>query len=238
VRRAWKISIGLVVLFAVLLIIADRVGAMAVERVAESRLAQNAPFAGSPSVVVHGVPFITQAVRGRYDDIEVSGRLSTLGAISGPALDVHLRGVQLPLGQLVRGDVQEVPVEAAEGTVSIPYSEVARLAEIPGLTLTPNGSRLDASAVVTVPMLGGQVRVTGAAALDLVDGQIRVHISELQAGSVSLPATVLPALSTAATALIPVPDLPYGLRLTSVRPGLAGLLVGGTGRNVVSHRLP
>jgi LmeA-like phospholipid-binding len=236
-RRAGKILIGLVLVLAVLLVAADRVGATVAQNIAESRLAQDAPFVGRPSVTIHGVPFLSQAVRGRYRDIEISGRLGTLGVIRGAALDVHLRGVQLPLTALVHRDVPDLPVDDVNGTVSISYSELARLSQIPNLTLTPHGSQLDASARVSVPVLGDDVTVTGEGSLTLLDGKIKLQITRLQAGSIHLPSTVLPAVSAAATAVIPVPNLPYGLGLTSVLPTPGGLLVAGAGRNVVLRRL-
>ncbi len=223
---------------AILLVVADRVGVLVAQSAAESRLAQDAQFEGKPSVTVHGVPFLTQALRGTYRDIAVTGRLRQLGDIGGAGLDAHLHGAQLPLGEVLRRDVQEIPVDRVQGFVTVPYSELARLSGIPGLTITPNGGKLDGSATVTLPALGNDVRVTGEGVLTLVGGEIRIQLTQLSAGSISVPATSLPSVSNAVSALIPVPSLPYGLRLESIVPEPDGLRVLGSASNVVLKRLP
>ncbi len=229
--------IAVVAILAVLLVVADRVGVVVAQNVAASQLRENAQFAGQPSINVRGVPFLTQALRGRYNDIQVSGRLSSLGQIRGAGLNVDLRGAHLPLSDLLRHDVNNVPVDQVQGTVVIPYSELARLSKIPNLTITPNGSRLDASARIDLPVIGGTVDVTGEGKLALVDGKIQVTITELRAGGVTVPSAVLPAVSAAVTGLIPLPELPYGLHLQSITPSSDGLDVAGAGTNVVLRRV-
>jgi hypothetical protein len=237
-RRGIKILLGLVLVLAILAVIADRVGAAVAQNAAESRLAEDAHFAGKPSLTVHGVPFLTQAVRGKYRNISVSGRLTQLGEINDASLDVDLYGARLPLGDVIRRDIQQIPVDRVQGFVTVPYSELARLSQIPDLVIKPNGSKLDASATVTLPAVGNHITVRGEGELTLVGGKIRVGLTHLSAGSLSVPAAALPAVSDAVTAFIPVPSLPYGLHLDSIQAQPDGLRVSSSATNVVLKRLP
>jgi hypothetical protein len=82
------------------------------------------------------------------------------------------------------------------------------------------------------------VTVQGEGELTLVNGKIQIRLTHLSAGSVSLPTLALPAVSAGLTALVPVPSLPYGLRLDSIQPEPDGLRVSGSGNDVVLERLP
>jgi LmeA-like phospholipid-binding len=210
-RHRARVWIGVLVGLVVLLIAADRLGALVARSAAQQRLSQQAAFEGTPTVKINGIPFLTQAVRGVYRDVEVSGQLNQIGQIRTSALDVHLHGAHLPLGDVIRRDVKSVPVDNVAGTLTIPYPEVARLSEIPNLTITPQGSQLRATATTSLPVIGDDVTVTGVGVVTLVDGQIKIELTKVDAGPVGIPAALLPAVSSALSALIPLPTLPYGL---------------------------
>src|SRR6266487_4063862 len=75
-RRRWPLVLTVVfALLLVALVIADRVAVSAADAAVEKRLAEQAPFDASnkPDVSIRGFPFLTQALSGKYDDIEVSG---------------------------------------------------------------------------------------------------------------------------------------------------------------------
>ena len=232
-RRRTRVWLGILVGLIVLLIAADRLGSLAARSAAQERLAQDAPFRSTPTVKINGVPFLTQAVRGVYRDVEVSGDLNQIGQIQTSSLDVHLHGVHVPLTDVIRRDVQTVPVDDVAGTLTIPYSEVARLSKISNLTITPEGSKLRATATATLPVLGNDVTVTGVGVITLVDGQIKIELTKLNAGPVTIPAALLPTVSSALSAQIPLPTLPYGLHLTEITTGSDGLHVAGAGSDLV-----
>ncbi len=227
-----RAAIVSLLVLAVLLVAADRGGAWLAGRAASDAVAQHAPFRERPSVTVHGVPFLTQAVGGTYHDVEVRGGGLVLGSVSGASLDAHLRGVHLPLGSLVHRSVTRLPCDAVDGTVTLPYAELARLSGVPGLVLTGSGDDLGATAALTVPVLG-TLRVSGAAALAVVDGALRLRVTRLQVLGVSVPSGLLATLQDQLNVPIPLPQLPYGLHVDGVRPAANGVQVHGSGSKVV-----
>src|SRR5581483_3551014 len=95
----------------------------------------SAPFGHPATVRVRGGAFLPQFLRGRYRDVEVLGTLR-IGDIRGASLVAHLTNVYLPARGLLNRSVSEVPCERVSGRIVLPYAELARVAPIPGLTLT------------------------------------------------------------------------------------------------------
>ncbi|MBW3551514.1 MAG: LmeA family phospholipid-binding protein [Proteobacteria bacterium] len=67
-----------------------------------------------PDVTVRGFPFLTQALSGRYDRVDISARDAPAGEMTLTRLDTTLRGVRVTLSQALSGSVGEVPVDAVE----------------------------------------------------------------------------------------------------------------------------
>ena len=65
-----RLLIVLVVL-AALLVVADRVGVVVAENRLAGQIQQQLVLDSKPDVSIHGIPFLTQAIRGRYKDIRV-----------------------------------------------------------------------------------------------------------------------------------------------------------------------
>ena len=228
---------ALVIVAAVLVILAlsaalaDRVCAALAERKASEYLAT--PFGHPPTVRVHGTPFLTQALRGRYRDITVSGGGLQVGEMAGATLDAHLYSAMLPPRELLGGRTTELPCERVEGRLVLPYGEVARVSRIPGLALTYERNRLVASASLPIPGLGQVARVSGTAVLSADDGTVWLRVRGVAVAGISVPSLVISQLLPALTVPIPLPPLPYGLRLDELRPTASGLIVSGSADRVV-----
>src|SRR3954468_17708188 len=118
-------TVALVVVL--ILAVAVGVGVVLADRMLLGLAERNASAHLSPplgdrtvSVRVHGSPFLTQAVRGRYGDIEVTATDLELGVLAGATLHAHLRNAYLPLRDLLGRRVAELPVEHVHGEVVIP----------------------------------------------------------------------------------------------------------------------
>jgi hypothetical protein len=220
------------VVVAGVLVIGDRVAAAFAESQTSKSLVVHAPFAERPKVTVHGFPFLTQAIGGKYDDVEVSGGGLQLGDIRGASLDAHLRGVHLALSDVFHQDVHQLDVDSVDGDVTLPYSELARLSGVSGLTLADDQGAIVVSLSSSVPLLG-TVQLTGTATATVSGSSLRLQIVKLSALGVSIPQSVLAQLSSAIQVPITIPALPYDLKITSVAAGEAGVVVHGTGTDVV-----
>ncbi len=220
------------VVIAGVLVIGDRVAAAFAQSQAADFLVVHAPFDEKPKVTVHGVPFLTQAIRGKYDDIEVAGGGLQLGEIRGASLDAHLHGVHLALTDIFHQDVHQLDVDSADGDVTLPYSELARVSNVSGLTLADDEGNIKVTLSSSVPLLG-TVQLSGTADATVSGSSVRLKIVTLTALGVSIPAAVLSQLSSAIQVPITIPALPYGLKITSVGAAAAGVVVHGAATDVV-----
>jgi hypothetical protein len=218
------------------LVLSDKVIASLAERKASEYL--EAPL-GVPAVVrLHGTPFLTQALRGRYTEIEVSSVGLQLGEVSGASLSAKLYNAYLPLSDLIGRRARELPCEEVEGQVVLPYSELARLAKVPGLDFTFENGRLIASASLPVPGISQLARVSGRAELTVSGGGgVWLRVRGLAVAGITLPGLVINQLLPALNVPIPLPPLPYGLQLDGLRPTAEGLEVAGSAHAVVFRRL-
>lgn len=226
------VVVGGLLLLGVGAVLLDRTTAAIGERKASEYLA--APFGSAAIVRVHGVPFLTQAIRGRYRDVEVSGGGLRLGEIAGASLVAHLTNVYLPLRQLLGGRTTELPCERVDGRVVLPYGELARVARIPGLVLRFDDGRLLATAALPVPGFSQLARVKGEAVLSQVGaGSVWLRINGVSVVGISVPSVVLTQLLPSLNVPVPLPTLPFGLRIDELAPTPAGLLVCGSAGAVV-----
>jgi hypothetical protein len=225
------IVLAVLVLLGLGLALADRILAALAEHKASEYLAE--PFGHPPTVRVHGAPFLTQAVRGRYRDVEVSGGGLQIGELSGVTLTARLSNIYLPARELLSGRATELPCERVEGRLVLPYGELARVSRVPGLALMFEQGRLIASASLPVPGFSQLARVSGQARLTVVDGAVWLRVSGLSVAGISLTALVLKQLMPRMNVPIPLPRLPWGLRLDELVPTPSGLVVSGAAAAVV-----
>jgi hypothetical protein len=224
----------LLAVLAIVLPLVDRVVAAAAERKASEYLSE--PFGHPATVRVHAKPFLTQALRGCYSDVEVLGGLR-IGDINGATLVAHLTNAYLPPRELLGRRATELPCERVQGRLVLPYPELARLSRIPGLSLAFDGERLLATAAVPVPGISQLARVTGEAILSLTaTGDVWLQIRGVSVAGITLPGLVLKQLLPTLNVPIPLPPLPYGLHFDELRPTASGLVVDGSAEAVVFHR--
>ena len=215
------------------LIIGDRVAVKFAENKVSDLLVVNAGFEQNPDVTVHGFPFLTQAVRGVYRDIEISGSGLQLGDIKGASVDVDLKGVHLPLSDVLHQSVDQLPVDRIEGEVTLPYDEIARLIGVPGLTLSQGsngGVKVTLSA--SVPIFG-TIQASGTAEVTVSGSSLSLKVTQLSALGVSVPQSVLNVLGQSIQVPVQIPPLPYGLTVSSVTAGESGIVVHGGAQDVV-----
>ena len=216
---------ALVVVLVVLLglaVLADRVGvSIAEDRVAE-RIAAEAGLAGPPVVDIEGFPVITQALGGRYDEVRIELTAEDLGQPEGTAAEVVLRGVEVPLSDVLAQSVGEVPVERIDGTATLAYELLSR--ELgPDTELTREGDGLRITR--TVELLGQQVPLTATGDVTLEGSDLVVDVEEAAGAGVDVPGFLVERAADLLDLRYTVPPLPFGLQLTDVRPADDGVVV-------------
>ncbi|TAM92289.1 MAG: DUF2993 domain-containing protein [Jatrophihabitans sp.] len=211
--------------------LADRTLVSLAERKASEYLAE--PFDHPPAVRVHGAPFLTQVIRGRYGRIEVAGGGLRVGEIAGASLQARLSNVYLPARDLLLRRATELPCERVAGSLVLPYGELARVSRVPGLALAFQDGRLVASASLPVPGISQLARVSGRAALTLDGGTVWLRVSGLSVAGLSVTALVIRQLLPHMNVPIPLPPLPWGLRLEQLHAAESGIVVEGAAAAVV-----
>lgn len=231
-RGAIRLAVALAVL-VVLVAVADRVSASLAEKAAATYLSKQPEFTKPPTVVIHGVPFLTQAVRGRYNDVEVSSARVQLDSVSATNLDVHLKGMKLSLSDAFGGSIRALPCDSVEGQVTFTYQEIEALSQIPGLSLVDSNGQLAAMASLKIPGVGSVMTVQAVATIQIVSGTVRLQVSKVAVTGQELPASAVAQLSATLSAPIPIPALPFGIKIDAVTSEPDGVVVHGSGSNVV-----
>lgn len=224
---------ALLVILALLLglaVVADRVAVRYAEGRVAAQVQEKGGLAGRPQVDIAGFPFLTQAVAGRYDLVRIALTAAALGQPEGTRADVDLHGVHVPLSKVVSGSVQQVPVDRIDGTATLSYALLSSKLG-PGTTLRREGDKLRVTR--TVEVLGEQVPLTAVGTVRLDGSDLVVDVEQASGAGVDIPAWLVRQASAAFDLRYPVPQLPLGLRLTSVTPGQDGVVVALEATNAV-----
>ena len=225
-RRRWPWVVGIVVaVLLVALFVVDRVAASMAQAAVEKRLADQQPFeAGNkPHVSIHGIPFLTQAAGGKYDDIEVSGHPLTIDQVGDIDLDAHMHGVHVPFSKAVSRNVTSLPIDHVDASVVIPYAEAARLTGIDGLSLSGDKGVLHVSAPVNVPGTASAVTATADAVVHLSGRRLTYTVQQIDLAGVPLPPALTSAVAAQMNGAFTLPVLPYRLEVTGVTPTSSGV---------------
>jgi len=232
VRRLLSVLLVLLVLTAV----ADRVGALLAGRVVAGQLQSAAGLPEQPDVDVRGVPFLTQALAGRYERVEVRATGVPAGELTVTELTATLTGAQVPLEDVLSGAVEEVPVEVIEAQVLLSYDVLSRRSGDRQLTVRPDGDRVRVQGSVRV--LGQTLAATAVSTVTVEGGALVVSAQEFEVGNEAADAALTRALRGRLDLRIPVSDLPYGLRLQSIAVQSDGVALSALARDVVLKAAP
>lgn len=221
-----KLIIVLLLLAAVLVIL-DRVAVTGVQREVARQVAARYHLDEAPIVTIEGVPFLTQAVAGRYDAVRLEiGRLTERG-VELSDVTATLHGVHAPLTQLLREPANvRITVERVTGSIVIPRETIERRAPR-GVKVSGDGKALTVSGEFLVNNVQLPVRATME--VKVVEGGVRLSPRQvIVAGGISVP----PDVTRSLTYTIPIRDLPLNLKITGVRSVPEGLRVTGEAENV------
>ncbi|TKJ32482.1 DUF2993 domain-containing protein [Blastococcus sp. CCUG 61487] len=210
-----------VVLLAGVLLLADRVAVGIAENRIAGELADRGGLVGEPDVDIGGFPFLTQALSGRYDDVRLSLAPGQLAETPDTRADVALRGVRLPLSDVLSGSVRQVPVDRIDGTATISYDLLA--AQLGGdARIEPEGEGLRVSR--TVEVLGYTLPVSAAGTVSLDGDELVIDVEQASGAGVEIPGFLVRQVSDLLDLRYTV-ALPFGLQLTDVAPAADGVEV-------------
>jgi hypothetical protein len=228
-----RLLIALVVL-AALLVLADRVGVVLAERALASQIQTELDLQQKPHVSIRGIPFLTQAIRGHYEEVRVELPDVDSGPLQNIGVDARLFGVRAPLGAVLRRQLDEVPVDRITGDLTVGYADLARASGIAGLRIAREGDALRLSG--SVPVLGRQVDASAVGRVKVVDNDIVIDAERAEIAGVEVPQTALDVAARLLSFRVSPRGLPLSLKITGVRTGDASLEVSAESDDAVLRR--
>jgi hypothetical protein len=203
--RRLLLALAVVVL---LLLALDRGGKAVAERLVADRVQQDQGLASRPGVTIAGFPFLTQVVRGRYDRVDVTVRRLDAGPVP-VSLTAHLHDVLVPLGAVLHGRVDRIPVRRATADVQVRYAALDRAA---------------GGQVRFAPGTAGRVHVTASVAGVHVASDVPVTV----AGG-----TLVVHVVAGFDVRVPLGTLPFHARLVTARATPHGVVLTGSASGLV-----
>ncbi|TDB85351.1 DUF2993 domain-containing protein [Actinomadura sp. KC216] len=223
-----KVLLALLVLLAVGVVAADRIGVRVAEDKIGEQVAAQYNLQQPPDVTIHGFPFITQALGGDYDHIEVTIDDWTQRGVTVTGVKVDMRGVSAPLSEVTQGSAANVTARTATASAVIPYDVIKKEAPKQVKKIGPKGDNLEVDFEST--FLG---RPLSSTAIVQVKSTARgIAISPISVSSGGGPAVPLALVKRQLTWTVPMADLPLGSRISILEPTPDGLRVGATAENV------
>ena len=206
------LAVTLVVL-TLLAVGGDRLAARFADGQAESQLVSRGVV--QPHVTIHGFPFLTQALRKRFDHVTVTAASVRRGDLSARDVHADLRDVRvLSTSSGTAGQVT--------GDGVVPWSEIATVADLPvTLSAGPDGT---ARVTGSVTVLGQTLSVAADATVTVVDDEIRIRPTRVSLASGGLLDTALTqTIERRLELAYPIRGLPAGVQVTSLTPETDGV---------------
>lgn len=226
-----KVLLIVIGVLLVVLLVADRVGVQYAEDRVAAQLQEELALTATPGVEIEGFPVLTQALAGSYDDVRLTLEAADLGELSDLDVEVRLRGLQIPLSDLFAEEVGPIPVESIDGTLSIPYAEVA--AQIgPGVVVrnSPEGVMVSR----TLDVLGQELEIAGTGRIRVESSdQIGVTVVGLNLAGLEIPSVLIGQLQEDLSFTYTVPPLPFGLSITSAVATADGLDISAEAEDAI-----
>jgi hypothetical protein len=219
---------------AVCAVAADRVSLVLTERAVATQLETSGGLSSRPDVSIRGMPFLTQAFAGKYDDVEVSATEVTAGGGKLSKLDVTLRGVRVPLSDALSGSVDAVPVDALRATVLLSYADMGKQLRDRRLTVAPAGKQVRVSGSVQV--LGRTITASALSTVTLSGASVVVTAKRFEVGHAVASRAVTAALGNRFDFVVRVGQLPYGLTMSSLQVEPEGVVATADASHTVLRR--
>ncbi|KAB2347802.1 LmeA family phospholipid-binding protein [Actinomadura rudentiformis] len=227
-----KVLLVLLILLIGGVVAADRIGVRVAQDEIGKQVAAQYNLQQQPEVTIHGFPFLTQAIGGEYDQIDVKlGQWTERGVTVGD-VTIEMRGVSAPLADVAGGNADNVTAQEARASAVIPYSVIKARAprEVKGIAARGDNLQLDLDGTIA------GIPLSGSAVVSVKPSDKGIVITPVSGGLTGLPQ--LPAVGQLVSWTVPVANLPVGSKISEIQPTPDGLRVGATAKNLRLNDLP
>jgi hypothetical protein len=229
-----KVLVVIAILLIGGVIAADRLGVRFAEDEIAKQVAAQYQLDTKPDVTIHGVPFLTQAIGGEYDQIDVALGEWTEKGVTVRDAKLTLAGVRAPLSDVINGDSSQVTVRTATASAVVPYALLQKYAPRGVTGLSPKGSGLQAR--ITTSIFGLPVSGSVVASLKATSKGISVTPESISGNSgPQVPPSVL---RQRFAFTVPVRNLlPMGARVSDLEVTPGGLRIAASADDVDLRKL-
>lgn len=228
-----KVLLVFLLLMAGGVIAADRIGVLVVQDRIGKQVAAEYNLTKQPDVTIHGFPFLTQAIGGEYDQIDVGLGDYTQQDVTVHDVKIEMHGVRAPLSEVSKGNSANVVARTATASAIIPYDLIKKYAPREVTRIGPAGENLQ---VDLTGGLGG-FPLSGTAVVSVKPSAKGIVVTPQSIGNGALQIPLNLAQQRLAFT-VPVRDLPVGSRISRVEVTPGGLRVAATATNVNLNNLP
>jgi hypothetical protein len=227
-----RLLIILVIVLIAVVIAADRIGAVVGAHVLAGKVQNFENLPNRPSASISGIPFLTQAVGGKYHNVKITAHGVPVNQVPVTTLTANLHGVHLPFSKALHGSVSQVPVDRVDGTAYVSFSDAnTYLAKHPvagqNIRLGAAGSARSVNVTDQTRVAGKQVTLHGVGLVSVNNNVVTVTVSKLS-GRRSPKGS-----AKHLTVSLPLQGLPFRLQLNTVNVGSAGMTGTGGATNIV-----
>jgi LmeA-like phospholipid-binding len=225
-----RLLILLGIFLIVVVVAVDRVGAIIAGQVLASKLKTDEHLAHRPDVTVGGFPFLTQALRGSYSDVKVTAHDVDVNNVNVTTIAVQLHGAHIGWKAAVHGTVHQVPVDRADGQVTISYADVNDYLQSRHLTVS-RGAGGQVKVTGSLVIAGHTISASGLGTATVRPSVIVVHVRQVSAG-IGTHVSHL-SLAQRINFTLPLTGLPFHIALGSVHATAAGIVAVGSATHLV-----
>lgn len=196
---------------------ADAAARIGAETLLERNIQAVTGVAERPEVRLAEGPVLGQAIRGAYDEAEVS----VAGIESGPLrlqrVEARLYDIRMPLRDVILRDLRPIGIGRSLETVTLTFADLNAYFDVTGREVRLSGSDDgEVRLTGTFSLLGQSVVVTGPVELSVDGSQLRVTPQRVDTEGVSMSLARRLLLDQRLNVTVPLDTLPFGYGLTSV----------------------
>jgi hypothetical protein len=228
-----KVLLVVMILLVGGVVAADRIGVRVAQDEIAKQVAAQYNLPRKPTVTIHGIPFLTQAIGGEYDQIDVNIGDWTQQDVTVSDLKIQLSGLKAPLMDVISGDDSTMAARTATASAIVPFDAIKKRAPKGVKEISAEGKNLKLQG--TFAFLGVNTDATLVVAVKATSKGIALTPQSVQSGVGSIPMAVL---QQRLTFTVPVPNLPIGSRVTKIEVTPNGLLLAATADNIKFNDLP
>jgi hypothetical protein len=234
-----RFLIAVLIFLLAVLVAADRLGAIVAAHVLAGKVQNDEHLAHRPAASIGGIPFLTQALAGKYNDVTIKAADVVVSGVTVTMVTAHLYGVHIPLKAALRDRVAQVPVNRVAGSAFVSFDDVNTYlsAHHPaGQAISLRSGQGNSATIMDKLRVAGKTfSLRGVGTLTLSDNVVTIGVSHLlgAAAGKTVSAKVLSDAQKALRISIPLQDLPFRIKLNSVTISVAGITATGGALNTV-----